>query len=53
MRYNFVAPEYLKIPKIKKLSFSKKINLACVLCDVEKLKKIGFFDEDFFFIGKI
>ena len=45
----FVAPEYLEnTQNEKKLSFSKKINLACVLCDVEKLKKIGFFDEDFF-----
>ncbi len=28
--------------------FVKKINAACILLDVEKLKKIGFFDEDYF-----
>ena len=44
----FVAPTYSENSENKKISFSKKINLACVLCDVEKLKKIGFFDEDFF-----
>lgn len=32
----------------KKFSFVKKINAACILCDVNKLKKIGFFDEDYF-----
>ena len=26
----------------------KQLDLACILCDVKKLKKIGFFDEDFF-----
>lgn len=25
-----------------------RLNMACVLCDTKKLKKIGFFDEDFF-----
>jgi GT2 family glycosyltransferase len=32
----------------KKYSFVKKLDAACMLCDVKKLKKIGFFDEDFF-----
>ncbi len=32
----------------KKIEFKKKINLACVLIDVKKMKKVGFFNEDFF-----
>ena len=44
----FVAPSYLKNLKEKKLEERKKINAACMICDVEKLNKIGFFDEDFF-----
>ena len=31
-----------------KIKYTKKIKAACILCDVKKLKKIGFFDEDFF-----
>ena len=31
-----------------KVKYTKKIKAACILCDVKKLKKIGFFDEDFF-----
>ncbi len=50
----FVTPKFSKkrIKKISKKTLSykivKKINAACILCDVNKLKKIGFFDEDFF-----
>ena len=43
----FVSPNFKK-DKSKKYSFVKKLNAACMLCDVKKLKKIGFFDEDFF-----
>jgi len=43
----FVGPNFKK-NKSKKYSFVKKLNAACMLCDVKKLKKIGFFDEDFF-----
>ena len=32
-------------PRIRKV---KSINAACFLLDVKKIKKIGFFDEDFF-----
>ncbi len=31
-----------------KNNFVKTLNAACMLCDVKKLKSIGFFDEDFF-----
>ncbi len=50
----FVAPKYFKKKlknvrsKILRFKTVKKINAACLLCDVKKLKKIGFFDEDFF-----
>ena len=50
----FIAPKYSKKKRIKsskknsKFEIVKKINAACLLCDVNKLKKIGFFDEDFF-----
>ena len=50
----FSAPRIVKriknSNKNKKLDFKikNKINAACMMCDVEKLKKTGFFDEDFF-----
>ena len=51
----FAGPKFVKkISKFKSSSnyFSYKIvknlNAACMLCDTKKLKKIGFFDEDFF-----
>ena len=34
--------------KKNNLSYVKNIKAACMVCDVKKLKKIGFFDEDFF-----
>ena len=50
----FIAPKYSKKKRIKsfkknsKFEIVKKIDAACLLCDVNKLKKVGFFDEDFF-----
>ncbi len=32
----------------KKIFYKKKIKAACMVCDVKKLKKIDFFDEDYF-----
>ena len=34
--------------KKEKVIFTKKIKAACMMCDNEKIKKIGFFDEDYF-----
>ena len=34
--------------KSQQYQYVKQLDLACILCDVKKLKKIGFFDEDFF-----
>jgi GT2 family glycosyltransferase len=47
----FIGPNFKNIKsknKSIKYSFVKNLNAACMLCDVRKLKKIGFFDEDFF-----
>ena len=47
----FVGPNFKRNKSInnsKKYSFVKKLDAACMLCDVKKLKRIGFFDEDFF-----
>ena len=44
----FATPNFKKKKFKKKIVFVKKINAACILFDVKKLKKIGFFDEDFF-----
>ena len=49
----FVTPNIINNKKDKKknrykIKFTKKIKAACILCDVKKLKKIRFFDEDFF-----
>ena len=47
----FVSPNISskkKKPRIKKVSYVKKINAACMICDVKKLKKLGFFDENYF-----
>ena len=46
----FVAPNFKKKSKnkLQKYNYVKKLDIACVLVDVKKLKKIGFFDEDFF-----
>ncbi len=45
----FVTPNITQKKKKKnKIKYTKKIKAACILCDVKKLKKIEFFDEDFF-----
>ena len=44
----FSGPSFERSKKDKKNRFVRKLNAACMLCDVKKLKKIGFFDEDFF-----
>ena len=51
----FSVPNYsknnIKLKHNNKHLLPKKvrnINMACMLCDVNKLNKIGFFDEDFF-----
>ena len=49
----FVTPNIVqKKNNIRKnkfqIAYKKKIKAACILCDVKKLKKVGFFDEDFF-----
>ena len=45
----FVTPNIHQNKKNRyKIRYTKKIKAACILCDVKKLKKIGFFDEDFF-----
>ena len=49
----FVTPNILQNKKSGKknrykVRYTRKIKAACILCDVKKLKKIGFFDEDFF-----
>ena len=50
----FIAPKFSKKKTKKKTQKNldykivKKINAACLLCDVKKLREIGFFDEDFF-----
>ncbi len=35
-------------PRKKKIIYKNKIKAAFMICDVKKLKKIGFFDEDYF-----
>ena len=45
----FVTPNTSQNKKKRhKIKYTKKIKAACILCDVKKLKRIGFFDEDFF-----
>jgi len=43
------GPNFNKNKLLKNAEFVKKINAACLLIDVKKMNKIGFFDEDFFF----
>ena len=43
-----VGPNFKKNKIVKNFEFVKKINTACLFIDVKKMKKIGFFDEDFF-----
>ncbi len=48
----FVTPKIsnkLTNTKVKNnIKYVKNIKAACMICDVKKLKKIGFFDEDYF-----
>jgi len=45
----FVSPNHKKTSKNKfDYKILKKLNFSCIMCDVKKLNKIGFFDEDFF-----
>ena len=51
----FASPKYVKkikekdySDKIPKIKIVKNLNMACVLMNVSKVKKIGFFDKDFF-----
>ena len=45
----FITPNlHNKKKKKKDFSLAKKVQAACMLCDVKKIKEIGFFDEDFF-----
>tara|TARA_B100000686_G_scaffold335149_1_gene403390 strand:- start:332 stop:1156 length:825 start_codon:yes stop_codon:yes gene_type:complete len=50
----FVGPKNVKNKRFKKLNKYPKYKIvnnlkaACMLCDVKKLRKIGFFDNDFF-----
>lgn len=50
----FSGPKFVKkfflenIKQSNNVKIVKKLNAACMLCDVKKIKKIGFFDEDFF-----
>ncbi len=50
----FAAPTFKKKNTKRKKSnnktyeINKHLNASCMLCDVKKVKKIGFFDEDFF-----
>tara|TARA_B110000444_G_C18719360_1_gene537678 strand:- start:249 stop:1073 length:825 start_codon:yes stop_codon:yes gene_type:complete len=47
----FVGPNFKKTnlkDTLKKITYVKNLDIACMLCDVKKLKKINFFDEDFF-----
>ena len=43
-----ITPNLSKKKNNKSFEYVKNIDAACVLFDVEKMKKIGFFDEDYF-----
>ena len=47
----FAAPvigEYFKKKLTRKYIYSNKLNAVIMLCDLKKVKKLGFFDENFF-----
>ncbi len=47
----FAAPvigKHSKRKSTKKYSYSNKLNAVIMLCDLEKVRKLGFFDENFF-----
>ena len=49
----FAGPRFIKNNQLKKKQkikylTKKKLDAACMLCNTSEIKKIGFFDEDFF-----
>jgi len=44
----FVTPNFKKNRKKKNIEHTNKINAACILIDMKKIKELGFFDEDYF-----
>ena len=48
--YIFAGPRFnsKKIKVKRKYNIKNKLNAACMLCNTKNVKKIGFFDEDFF-----
>ncbi len=43
-----ITPNFEKKKISKNIKFVKKIDAACILFDVRKIKKLGLFDEDYF-----
>ena len=43
-----ITPNFEKKKISKNIKFVKKIDAACILFDVSKIKKLGLFDEDYF-----
>ena len=46
----FVTPNFKR--NNKKIEFTNKINAACILIDMKKIKELGFLMKIIFFIGK-
>lgn len=49
----FAGPKFIKNIKMKKnvkagYIIRNKLDASCMLCDTQKIKKVGFFDDDFF-----
>ena len=43
-----VSPTNFKKKKSKSYEVKEKVDFSCIMIDVKKMKKIGFFDEDYF-----
>ncbi|MDA9150270.1 hypothetical protein N9N75_01140 [Candidatus Pelagibacter sp.] len=43
-----ISPTNFKKKKSKSYEVKDKIDFSCIMIDVKKMKKIGFFDEDYF-----
>lgn len=43
-----ISKKKIKIKKFPKLKFQNSVDASCMLCETKKVKKINFFDEDFF-----
>jgi len=43
-----ISPSSLRVNKKNLFEIKDKIDFSCILIDVKKMKKIGFFDEDYF-----